>query len=41
MKKKLERREYEEKSIKTRGAQGSFVVFQEEGLEDVFVADEL
>mgnify|MGYP001174525120 FL=1 len=41
MKKKLERREYEEKSIKIRGAQGSFVVFKEEGLEDVFVADEL
>ena len=40
-KKKQKRLEYEEKSIKARGAKGSFVVFREEGLEDVFVADEL
>tara|TARA_B100000029_G_scaffold361931_1_gene354928 strand:+ start:2359 stop:2547 length:189 start_codon:yes stop_codon:yes gene_type:complete len=39
--KKQKRQEYEQKSIKARGAKGSFVVFREEGLEDVFVADEL
>jgi hypothetical protein len=40
-KKELERLKYEEKNIATRGAKGSFVVFHEEGLEDVFVADDL
>jgi len=40
-KKRQKRLEYEEKSIKARGAKGSFVVFREEGLEDVFVADDL
>ena len=39
--KKQKRQEYEQKSIKARGAKGSFVVFREEGLEDVFVADDL
>ena len=40
-KEKLQRKEYEEKHIGLRGAKGSFMVFQEEGLEDVFVVDEL
>jgi len=40
-KKELERLEYEEKNIAIRGAKGSFVVFREKGLEDVFVSDEL
>ena len=40
-KEKLKRKEYEEKNIALRGAKGSFVVFREEGLEDVFVVDEL
>lgn len=40
-KEKLKRIEYEEKNIALRGAKGSFVVFREEGLEDVFVVDEL
>ena len=39
--KKQKRQEYEQKSIKIRGAKGSFVVFREEGLEDVFVVDDL
>jgi len=40
-KKRAERLEYEQKSIQARGAKGSFVVFREKGLEDVFVVDEL
>ena len=40
-KRKLRRLEYEEKNISIGGAKGSFVVFREEGLEDVFVMDEL
>jgi len=40
-KEKQKRKEYEEKNIALRGAKGSFVVFREEGLEDVFVVDEL
>ena len=41
MEEKIKRLEYEEKNIATRGAKGSFMVFREEGLEDVFVVDEL
>jgi hypothetical protein len=41
MKEKLKRKEYEEKNIAVKGAKGSFVVFREKGLEDVFVVDEL
>ena len=41
MKEKMKRKEYEEKNIAIRGAKGSFVVFREVGLEDVFVVDEL
>jgi len=40
-KKELERLAYEEKNIQTRGAKGSFVVFRQKGLEDVFVSDDL
>jgi len=40
-KEKMKRKEYEEKNIAIRGAKGSFVVFREVGLEDVFVVDEL
>ena len=32
---------FEEKSIKVRDARGSFMIFQEDGLEDVFVVDDL
>lgn len=38
---KMERRKFEEKSIKVRDARGSFMIFQEDGLEDVFVVDDL
>jgi hypothetical protein len=40
-KEKLARQKFEEKSIKARGATGSFMIFREEGLEDVFVVDDL
>lgn len=40
-KKELDRLQYEEKNISTRKAKGSFMVFREKGLEDVFVADDL
>jgi len=40
-KKELERLAYEEENIQIRGAKGSFVVFREEGLEDVFISDDL
>ena len=35
------RKKFEEHSIVERGAKGSFVIFREKGLEDVFVVDEL
>ena len=41
LKAKMERIKFEENSIKTRGATGSFMIFREEGLEDVFVVDDL
>jgi len=37
MEEKIKRLEYEEKNIATRGAKGSFMVFREKDLEDVFV----
>ena len=40
--KKREKRLAEERRrLSQRGGQGSFVVFREKGLEDVFVADDL
>jgi hypothetical protein len=41
IKKHLERKKFEDESIRERGATGSFMIFREEGLEDVFVVDEL
>ena len=41
IKKHLERNKFEDESIRERGATGSFMIFREEGLEDVFVVDEL
>ena len=40
-KKKQRRLELENKRLALRSAQGSFVVFREKGLEDVFVVDDL
>jgi len=40
-KEELGRKEFEEASIVERGAKGSFMIFREKGLEDVFVVDEL
>lgn len=40
-KKELNRKEFEEASLVERGAKGSFMIFREKGLEDVFVVDEL
>ena len=40
-KKKQRRLDLEIKRLSLREAKGSFVVFREEGLEDVFVADDL
>lgn len=40
-KEKMDRYQYEEKNIATRGAKGSFMVFREDGLEDLFLVDEL
>lgn len=40
-KKELDRKEFEAASLVERGAKGSFMIFREKGLEDVFVADEL
>ena len=40
-KKKQKRLDLENKRLALREAKGSFVVFREEGLEDVFVVDEL
>ena len=41
LKKQQKRLEFENKNLALKGAKGSFVVFREKGLEDVFVADEL
>ena len=41
LKKQQKRLEFENKSLQLKGAKGSFVVFREDGLEDVFVVDEL
>ena len=35
------RLEFENKNLALKGAKGSFVVFREKGLEDVFVVDDL
>jgi len=40
-KKKQKRLDLENKRLSLRKAQGSFVVFREKGLEDVFVVDDL
>ncbi len=37
----LERKKFEDESMRARGATGSFMIFKEEGLEDVFVVDDL
>lgn len=37
----LERKKFEDESIRERGATGSFMIFREEGLEDVFVVDDI
>ena len=39
--KKQKRLDLENKRLSLRKAQGSFVVFREKGLEDVFVVDDL
>jgi ABC-type sulfate transport system substrate-binding protein len=41
LKKQRKRLEFENANLALKGAKGSFVVFREKGLEDVFVADEL
>lgn len=41
VKKQQKRLEFENKSLQLKGAKGSFVVFREEGLEDVFIVDDL
>jgi len=41
LKKQQKRLEFERANLTLKKARGSFVVFREEGLEDVFVADEL
>lgn len=41
LKKQQKRLEFENKSLQLKGAKGSFVVFREEGLEDVFLVDDL
>ena len=41
LKKQQKRLEFENKNLALKGAKGSFVVFREEGLEDVFVVDDL
>ena len=41
LKRQQKRLEFENKNLALKGAKGSFVVFREEGLEDVFVADDL
>jgi hypothetical protein len=41
VKQQQKRLEFENKSMQLKGAKGSFVVFREKGLEDVFVVDDL
>ena len=41
LKKKQKRLDLENKRLSLREAKGSFVVFREKGLEDIFVADDL
>ena len=41
LKKQQKRLEFERANLTLKKARGSFVVFREEGLEDVFVADDL
>jgi hypothetical protein len=41
IRKHLERKKFEDESIRARGATGSFMIFREEGLEDVFVVDDI
>lgn len=41
LQKQQKRLEFENKSLQLKGAKGSFVVFREAGLEDVFVVDDL
>jgi len=41
LKKQQKRLEFENRNLALKGAKGSFVVFREEGLEDVFVVDDL
>ena len=41
LKKQQKRLEFENKSRDLKGFKGSFVVFREKGLEDVFVVDDL
>ena len=41
LKRQQNRLEFENKNLALKGAKGSFVVFREKGLEDVFVADDL
>ena len=40
-KKRQQRLEEERRRLSQRAGQGSFVVFREKGLEDVFVSDDL
>lgn len=41
LKKQQKRLEFENKSLALKGAKGSFVVFREKGLEDIFVVDDI
>ena len=41
LKKQQKRLEFENRSYNLKGFKGSFVVFREKGLEDVFVVDDL
>ena len=41
LKKQQKRLEFENKNLALKGAKGSFVVFREKGLEDIFVVDDL
>ena len=41
LKKQQKRLEFENRSYDLKGFKGSFVVFREKGLEDVFVVDDL
>ena len=41
IKEHMERQKFEEESMRVRGATGSFMIFKEDGLEDVFVVEDL